>query len=78
MATVRGLFPERFESVELSLSAFAGQMDGLVLPALRAMAGAHVQNLSAPVGFRHRTRSTGERKFAMQQSMGPDPPLGDG
>lgn len=79
LTTLRGLFPERFESVSISLGAFAGAVgEQPVLPALRAMAGAYIQHLPTPLGFHHRTGGGGERTEPMQQSMGPDPPPGDG
>ena len=54
LVTVKGLCPERFTGVAPTLAGFGQQLDSdTVLRELREVAEAHLQQLSAPVGFRY-------------------------
>ena len=77
LATVRGLYPDRFVGIEPTFAGFGAALDcTLVLVGLRAAAAAHLRSLPTPVGFNHRVPNSVRRKRQnrRQQSTGRDPP----
>lgn len=75
LTALRGLLPERWQSVPATVTAF-GEAVAVkpVLPTLRAITSPYLAFLPAPLGFRHRRVGGGDVTLAMQQAMGPDPP----
>ena len=76
LQTVVAMFAPQLEGCAPSISGLRqrlGRTD--VLMHLRSMAGAHLGALITPPGFRRRSRTGGERARALQQSLGPDPPI---
>ncbi len=74
---LRGVDPEHFAGWPPLVSAWrAGLGVEPVLPALRAIAVAHLHELPAPLGFSNRLRRGGESHRTFQHPMGPDPPAG--
>lgn len=72
---LRGAFPERFLDCPATLSAFRARLGvSAVLPALRAMADAPLDELPAPLGFRARLGRGGEPQSRHQHKTGTDPP----
>lgn len=77
LAAVRGLDPERFAGVAVTLVGFAAAL-GIVPPGvlvrLRVECAAHLATLPVPLGFvAYRIECNGERR-ATQQRAGRDPP----
>ncbi len=73
---LRALLPERFSHCEPSLAEFAQCLGvGQVLPALRDIAAAFLNQLPAPLGFRPRRAHGGAPPRLNQHPRGPDPPL---
>lgn len=75
LATVLGMFPERFAGLSPQVSAFRERLGTTrVLVALRGICARHLYALGSPLGLVPRRPPPGERKRAHQQSSGPDPP----
>ena len=80
---VRLLLPTVVAMFALQLEGCAPSISGLrqrlgctdVLMHLRSMASAHLGALITPLGFARRSKTGGDRARAVQQSLGPDPPI---
>jgi hypothetical protein len=75
LVILKGLMPAYFRPCEPTLRSFALHL-GVepVLPALRSIAAPYLQSLPTPLGFRPRSRHSGEANQCHQQLAGPDPP----
>ena len=74
LALVRGLLPDQFLTVLPTLAAWRALLGvRWVLPALRAVAAAHLHRLPPPLGFSPPRRG-GEPPHRRQHRAGPDPP----
>jgi hypothetical protein len=75
LVTVIGLLPERLCGCAAQLLAVGARLEcNPVLPALRAVAAAHLGALPRPLGFHHRGGRGGDRRRGFQHDLGPDPP----
>jgi hypothetical protein len=75
LVTVIGLLPERLCGCAPQLLAVGARLDCCpVLPALRALAHAHLSALPRPLGFDHRHAVAGGARSGFQHDLGPDPP----
>jgi hypothetical protein len=72
---LKGILPERFESCEPTLDAFAARLgvEG-VLVRLRQIAAPYLAFLPAPLGLRPRRLGCGEHDQGPQHPAGADPP----
>ena len=72
---ILGLFPDLFAGCPPTLSAFRQRL-GIewVLPALREIAQAQLQQLPPPLGFRPPSARGGDSNQPDQHQAGPDPP----
>jgi hypothetical protein len=75
LATVAGLFPERFAGVGLSIRAWRERLGtSRLLVALRGICERYLHALARPLGLNPRATVAVPRRPGRQQSMGPDPP----
>lgn len=79
LTIVVGLFPQWLQGCVPEIIAMRERLVcGEALILLRELAGVHLHALAAPLGFLPPSIHGGERKPAVQQDMGPDPPAGFG
>lgn len=80
LATVKGLYPERFAGVAPTLAGFGQQLGSeTVLRTLREVAAAHLGQLPAPVGFRPArvaVRTGGAQRETQETGLSPPPGSG--
>ena len=75
LARVIGLVPERLAGCAATMVAVRGRLGSdSALMKLRALVAAQLPMLPAPLGFPPLAIGLPGRKWAFQQSMGPDPP----
>lgn len=76
LGIVRGLFPDRFAAIPLTLSAFATALPAArsVLLGLRELACGYLPQLPTPLGFNPPRHKTDSPFVPFQHRMGPDPP----
>ena len=75
LAAVRGLEPERFESVSPTLLGFAAVLGaGSVLTPLRTVVARYLPQLPTPFGFDPHRRALDGTVERHQHRRGPDPP----
>jgi hypothetical protein len=72
---ILGLFPDLLAGCPTTVGAFRRRLGiAWVLPALREIAEAQLQQLPPPLGFRPPLSGSGESKNPHQHQAGPDPP----
>lgn len=75
LTTAKGLMPERFGDLPPRVSAFRRRLDTLgVLVALRGICEPYLHRLAAPLGLVPRSAWAPDRRCALTQRPGPDPP----
>ena len=75
LSAIRGLEPDRFETVAPTLQAFTAVLGaGSVLMRLRELVARYLAQLTTPFGFDPHRHSPGAAVPRRQHPMGPDPP----
>jgi hypothetical protein len=75
LSAIRGLEPDRFETVAPTLQAFTAVLGaGSVLMRLRELVARYLAQLTTPFGFNPHRHSPGAAVPRRQHPMGPDPP----
>jgi hypothetical protein len=76
LSAIRGLEPDRFETVAPTLRAFTAVLGaGSVLMRLRELVARYLAHLTTPFGFDPRRRTLNSSLKPHQHRMGPDPPF---
>lgn len=75
LAALIGMFPQPFLGCAPRIAALRARLGCVgVLSGLRELACVHLQALSCPLGFRHRSARGRNPPRGVQQPMGPEPP----
>ena len=75
LARVIGLIPDKLAGCAPTMSAVRERLESdSALMALRGLVAGQLQTLPAPLGFQPHGIDAGNRKSAIQQRVGPDPP----